>query len=168
MQTRCVTPNEAGQRLDKLLTKILNQAPKSFIYKMLRKKNITLNGKKADGSEKLSVGDQITLWLADETIDTQRSLYMFHPNFPYINKTVKNFEAKPLLQTIYDKGQQVYHTPPLQEVQAYATRSTNALWDEYRRILNPQDYPVDLSQRVWDNKMDLIKAVKSAVADREE
>lgn len=69
MQTRCVTPNEAGQRLDKLLTKILNQAPKSFIYKMLRKKNITLNGKKADGSEKLSVGDQITLWLADETID---------------------------------------------------------------------------------------------------
>ena len=113
-----------------------------------------------------SEGDYVAL--ADETIDTQRSLYMFHPNFPYINKTVKNFEAKPLLQTIYDKGQQVYHTPPLQEVRAYATRSTNALWDEYRRILNPQDYPVDLSQRVWDNKMDLIKAVKSAVADREE
>ncbi|MFK5281053.1 nicotinate phosphoribosyltransferase, partial [Lacticaseibacillus paracasei] len=77
-----------------------------------------------------SEGDYVAL--ADETIDTQRSLYMFHPNFPYINKTVKNFEAKPLLQTIYDKGQQVYHTPPLQEVQAYATRSTNALWDEYR------------------------------------
>ena len=60
MQTRSVTPNEAGQRLDKLLTKILNQAPKSFIYKMLRKKNITLNGKKADGSEKLAIGDEIT------------------------------------------------------------------------------------------------------------
>ena len=83
-------------------------------------------------------------------------------------KRLKILKPKPLLQTIYDKGQQVYHTPPLQEVQAYATRSTNALWDEYRRILNPQDYPVDLSQRVWDNKMDLIKAVKSAVADREE
>ena len=69
MQTRSVTPNEAGQRLDKLLTKILNQAPKSFIYKMLRKKNITLNGKKADGSEKLAIGDEITLWLSDETID---------------------------------------------------------------------------------------------------
>ena len=69
MQSRHVTPNEAGQRLDKLLVKLLNKAPKSFIYKMLRKKNITLNDKKADGSEKLSVGDEIKLWLSDETID---------------------------------------------------------------------------------------------------
>lgn len=68
MQNQIVTPNEAGQRLDKLLVKVLNRAPKSFIYKMLRKKNITLNGKKADGSEKLNVGDEITLWLSDETI----------------------------------------------------------------------------------------------------
>lgn len=68
MQSRCVTPNEAGQRLDKLLVKLLNKAPKSFIYKMLRKKNITLNDKKADGSEKLAVGDTIKLWLADDTI----------------------------------------------------------------------------------------------------
>ncbi len=69
MQKRSVTPNEAGQRLDKLLIKILNKAPKSFIYKMLRKKNITLNNKKADGTEKLNVGDEITLWLSDDTIE---------------------------------------------------------------------------------------------------
>ncbi len=68
MQSRCVTPNEAGQRLDKLLVKVLNKAPKSFIYKMLRKKNITLNDKKADGSEKLAVGDTIKLWLSEDTI----------------------------------------------------------------------------------------------------
>ena len=47
MQTLTVTQNEAGQRLDKLLTKYLNQAGKGFIYKMMRKKNITLNGKNA-------------------------------------------------------------------------------------------------------------------------
>lgn len=69
MQMRSVTPNEAGQRLDKLLFKLLYKAPKSFVYKMLRKKNITLNNKKADGSEKLSVGDEIRLWLSDETIE---------------------------------------------------------------------------------------------------
>ncbi len=69
MQSRRVTQNEAGQRLDKLLVKVLSKAPKSFIYKMLRKKNITLNDKKADGSEKLSVGDEIKLWLSDETMD---------------------------------------------------------------------------------------------------
>lgn len=62
-----VQQNEAGQRLDKLLGKLLNKAPKSFIYKMLRKKNITLNGKKADGSEKLTVQDEIKLFLSDET-----------------------------------------------------------------------------------------------------
>lgn len=68
MQKFIVTPNEAGQRLDKLLAKYLNLAPKSFIYKMLRKKNITLNSKKCDGSEKTAVGDEVTLWLSDETI----------------------------------------------------------------------------------------------------
>lgn len=67
-----VAVNEAGQRLDKLLAKYLNEAPKSFLYKMLRKKNIKLNGKKAEGSEKLSKGDVITLFLADETIDKFR------------------------------------------------------------------------------------------------
>lgn len=64
-----VTDKEAGQRLDKLLGKYLNLAGKGFIYKMLRKKNITLNGKKCDGSEKLSPGDEITLFLSDETIE---------------------------------------------------------------------------------------------------
>ncbi|MEF9840153.1 MAG: RluA family pseudouridine synthase [Lachnospiraceae bacterium] len=63
-----ITSNEAGQRLDKLLGKYLNQAPKSFIYKMLRKKNILLNGKKASGNEMLSLDDDVTLFLADDTI----------------------------------------------------------------------------------------------------
>jgi len=60
--------NDAGQRLDKFLGKLLNEAPKSFIYKMLRKKNITLNGKKASGNEILALEDEIKLFLADETI----------------------------------------------------------------------------------------------------
>ncbi|MBP3610024.1 MAG: RluA family pseudouridine synthase [Lachnospiraceae bacterium] len=63
-----VTQNEAGQRLDKLLAKYLDTAPKSFFYKMLRKKNITLNGKKAEGNEKVEEGDEIRLFLSDETI----------------------------------------------------------------------------------------------------
>lgn len=68
MKLITVKENEAGQRLDKLLAKYLNKAPKSFFYKMLRKKNITLNGKKAEGNEKLQVGDEIKLFLSDETI----------------------------------------------------------------------------------------------------
>lgn len=68
MQEIIVTANEAGQRLDKLLAKYLNEAPKSFLYKMMRKKNIVLNEKKATGNEKLVVGDRVKLFLSDETI----------------------------------------------------------------------------------------------------
>lgn len=68
MQEIIVSSNEAGQRLDKMLAKYLNEAPKNFLYKMLRKKNIVLNGKKASGQEKLSVGDSVKMFLADETI----------------------------------------------------------------------------------------------------
>lgn len=68
MQELNITNNEAGQRLDKLLGKYLKEAPTSFIYKMLRKKNITLNDKKAAGNEKLKKDDVIKLFLADETI----------------------------------------------------------------------------------------------------
>lgn len=64
-----INVNEAGQRFDKYLKKLLKEANTSFIYKMLRKKNIVLNGKKADGTEKLNVGDEVKLFLADETFD---------------------------------------------------------------------------------------------------
>lgn len=69
MRVLTVAKNEAGQRLDKLLLKYLNLAGKSFIYKMLRKKNITLNGGKCDGSEKLTEGDEIKFFLSDDTIE---------------------------------------------------------------------------------------------------
>lgn len=68
MQTVIVKEAEAGQRLNKFLNKYLPKAPNSFLYKMLRKKNIVLNGKKADGSEKINAGDEIKLFLSDETI----------------------------------------------------------------------------------------------------
>lgn len=61
--------NEAGQRFDKYLGKLLHHAPSGFYYKMLRKKNITLNGKKAEGKEKLAEGDMVRLYLAPETYE---------------------------------------------------------------------------------------------------
>jgi 23S rRNA pseudouridine955/2504/2580 synthase len=72
MREITITSKEEGQRLDKMLAKYLNKAPKSFVYKMLRKKNIKLNGKKASGSEKLSDGDSIQMYLAEDTIQNFR------------------------------------------------------------------------------------------------
>lgn len=64
-----IRENEAGQRFDKYLGKLLSNAPSGFYYKMLRKKNITLNGKKAEGKEKLAEGDLVRLYLAPETFE---------------------------------------------------------------------------------------------------
>ena len=69
MKEIVINENEAGQRLDKFLGKLLKEAPASFYYKMLRKKNIVLNGKKATGNEKLTTGDSVKLFLSDETFE---------------------------------------------------------------------------------------------------
>lgn len=69
MQSVIIGSNQAGQRLDKFLNKYLPRAGTGFLYKMLRKKNITLNGKKAQGSELLAQGDQVCFYFSDETFD---------------------------------------------------------------------------------------------------
>ncbi|MBS4210367.1 nicotinate phosphoribosyltransferase [Bacillus sp. FJAT-50079] len=108
-----------------------------------------------------SEGDYITLW--NETPEHEERLKMFHPVHTYISKFVTNFEAKDLHQPIFEKGELVYVLPTLQEIQAYAAESLNVLWDEYKRSLNPEEYPVDLSQDCWDNKMRNIEAIKEKV-----
>ena len=69
MRELVISKYEAGQRFDKFLAKYMELAPKSFFYKMMRKKNITLNGKKAAGNEKLEKGDTVKLFLSEETIE---------------------------------------------------------------------------------------------------
>lgn len=68
MYQTVVTDLDCGQRLDKYLHKLLPNAGSGFLYKMLRKKNITLNDKKAEGSEKIEAGDLVKLYFADETL----------------------------------------------------------------------------------------------------
>ncbi len=68
MYQKEISDKEAGQRLDKYLRKLLPEAGSGFLYKMLRKKNITLNGKKADGSEKIAAGDSVLIYFAEETL----------------------------------------------------------------------------------------------------
>lgn len=76
MRQITITENEAGQRFDKFLFKYLKEAKAGFIYKMLRKKNIVLNGKKADGKEKIHEGDLVKFFMADETIEKFCGAYM--------------------------------------------------------------------------------------------
>ena len=64
--------NDSGQRLDKYLQKYMREAPKGFLYKMLRKKNIKVNGRRAEGREILATGDRVALYLSEETVQKFR------------------------------------------------------------------------------------------------
>ena len=105
-----------------------------------------------------SEGDYITYNGLD--VNSLEELEMFHPTYTYINKTVKNFDAVPLLVDIFQEGNLVYAQPTLTEIQAYARKEFDKLWDEYKRVLNPQDYPVDLARDIWQDKMDLIDQMR--------
>ncbi|AMV67456.1 Nicotinate phosphoribosyltransferase [Pediococcus damnosus] len=122
------------------------------------KKQVWRISKNGDGK---SEGDYVTLW--DEKPQEQDSIYMFHPNYTYINKTVSDFTARPLLHEIFRDGKLVYQLPELKDIKAYSRDMLDSLWDEYKRDLNPQDYPVDLSQKCYDHKMASIKGVREYV-----
>lgn len=70
MQSMQISDNQAGQRLDKYLRRLMPTAGSGFLYKMLRKKNITLNGRKAEGNELLQKGDTVQFFFSDETFQS--------------------------------------------------------------------------------------------------
>ena len=83
MREIVIKENETGQRFDKFLKKYLSEATGGFLYKMLRKKNITLDGKKATGKETLQKGAQVAVFFSDETLhkfmqDTKKLQEEFH------------------------------------------------------------------------------------------
>ena len=72
MREVTIGAKESGQRFSKFLEKYFKEAQTSFLYKMLRKKNIKLNDKKATGSEMLQTGDKVTVFFSDETFEKFR------------------------------------------------------------------------------------------------
>jgi nicotinate phosphoribosyltransferase len=116
---------------------------------------------KEDGK---SEGDYVTLF--EENPNDKKMLYMFHPQYTYINKSLSNFNARPLLKTIFENGKQVYDMPTLAEIKQHSTHALSSLWPEYKRELNPQEYPVDLSTKCWNNKMQIIKKVHENIKNK--
>lgn len=92
MREMIIKENDAGRRLDNYLKKYMPGASMSFFYKMLRKKNIVLNGKKASGNERLKEKDCIRLFLSDETID----------KFSGKTEGVKEYVSSKKLKVIYE------------------------------------------------------------------
>lgn len=108
-----------------------------------------------------SEGDYITL--DNEDPNNEKRLEMFHPTHTYLKKCITNFFAKDLHQNIIVNGKLIYKLPDLVTIQKYCHDNLNYLWDEYKRSLNPEEYPVDLSRKCWENKMENIEAVKARI-----
>ncbi|WP_195194989.1 nicotinate phosphoribosyltransferase [Enterococcus faecium] len=110
-----------------------------------------------------SEGDYVTLW--DEDPRKEEAIFMFHPVHTFINKTVRDFTARPVLQDIFIEGKRVYELPALNEIKEYTKENLDSLWEEYKRDLNPQKYPVDLSTECWNHKMAIMERMKKSVAE---
>ncbi|MGI2328914.1 nicotinate phosphoribosyltransferase [Planococcus sp. YIM B11945] len=108
-----------------------------------------------------SEGDYIAMY--DEDPASEKRLKMFHPVHTYVSKFVTNFEAVDIHQQVVKNGEVIYENPPLEAMQKHAKKSLDLLWDEYKRSLNPEEYPVDLSQKCWDNKMRNIQEVRDSI-----
>lgn len=149
--------NEHGEMEDTL--KITANAEKvttpglKKVYRIINK----TNGK--------AEGDYITM--EDENPQEEKRIKMFHPVHTFISKFVTDFIAKDLHKKVIEDGNIIYESPSVLEMQQYAFESLELLWDEYKRSLNPEEYPVDLSQKCWDNKMRNIQEVREKVEKME-
>ncbi|MBQ7661497.1 MAG: nicotinate phosphoribosyltransferase [Clostridia bacterium] len=103
-----------------------------------------------------AVADYITLH--DEVIDETKPLELFDPDFPWKRKTLTDFTARELQVPIFKDGKCVYTSPSTSEIRDYCASQIDTLWDEVKRFENPHNYYVDLSQKLWNIKQDLLKA----------
>ncbi|MBC8079378.1 MAG: nicotinate phosphoribosyltransferase [Gorillibacterium sp.] len=100
-------------------------------------------------------GDLISL--TSEGSPDGGTIQLFNPTHTFIQKKVKDYEAIPLLKLIFKAGHQVYQVPDLTESRRRHVEGLRLFWPQYLRRLNPEIYPVDLSRKAWDMKMELIK-----------
>ena len=96
--------------------------------------------------------------LADEVYDTSKDLEIFHPIDTWKRSTLQggSYDIQEILVPVFKKGQCVYTSPKTMEIRAYCQEQLNLLWDESKRLVNPQEVHVDLSQPLYDLKMNLL------------
>ncbi len=101
------------------------------------------------------LGDVMTV--DGEVIENKDGYEIFDPNAVWKRKRLYNFHAENIRVQLFDHGRRVYDCPPLDEVRKYCQSQINTLWDEMLRFENPQTYYVDLSQKLYDMKRELIE-----------
>ena len=99
-------------------------------------------------------GDVITL--ADEKVPELEEYEIFDPNAVWKRTKIRDYYVRDLRVQLFDKGRCVYESPSVDEIKDYCQQQMETLWDETLRFENPQTYYVDLSQKLWDTKNQLL------------
>ena len=97
------------------------------------------------------------LCVHDETVDDSKDILIFDPEATWKQKTVYNYTARELQVPIFKNGELVYRLPSLSEIRDYCRQQVDTLWDEVKRFDNPHNYYVDLSDKLWKIKYELLK-----------
>ena len=96
------------------------------------------------------------LCLYDETPDDTQPLTIFHPENTWKRKTLTNFRAENMMVPVFRAGELVYDLPSLKDIRKRCAEQLETLWPEVLRFENPHGYYVDLSNRLWDIRHDLL------------
>lgn len=97
--------------------------------------------------------------LADEKID-ENEYEIFDQQAPWKKKTLKNYYVKPLAEKIFENGRLIYKSPELSEIAKYQKKQSETIWEEVKRLDNPQKYYVDLSKSLWNLKNEMLNSKK--------
>ena len=96
--------------------------------------------------------------MADESYDPSKDLEIFHPIDTWKRSTLASgtYDIEEILLPVFKKGQCIYESPKTMDIRSFCQKELNLLWDESRRLVNPQEVYVDLSQPLYDLKMELL------------
>jgi len=105
--------------------------------------------------------------LVDEKLDADQNMVLFDPIDTWKKTKVLGgtYEIRELLVPVIKEGKRVYESPSVMELRDYCQKEQNTLWDESRRFVNPQKVYVDLSQKLWDLKKDLLEEMSEKSLD---
>ena len=106
--------------------------------------------------DKAGMAQADLICLSGEEIDTSKPLTVFHPVETWKKTTFTEYSVKPLHITVFDEGKQVYTSPSVMEIRAFAQQELATFWEEYKRLDQPHVYKVDLSEKLYNLKRDLL------------
>ncbi|SNS45387.1 nicotinate phosphoribosyltransferase [Anaerovirgula multivorans] len=100
------------------------------------------------------------IMLEEEVIDTNKPLTIFHPIYTWKKKTFNRYSVREMLIPIYQEGNLVYPRKTVSEIRSYAKKELDSLWPEYKRFNRPHLYKVDLSEKLWNLKNQMVSEYK--------